>query len=84
MTKAADPGIAARKAVMEGPNRASSGGSAGSTGRAQIGAIVGLRLKAEQLRVLLSLLVLGVALRIGVDLLIQPDELYTVAPGVLP
>ena len=51
---------------------------------AQIGAIVGLRLKAEQLRVLLSLLVLGVALRIGVDLLIQPDELYTVAPGVLP
>ncbi|AWD21448.1 sulfite exporter TauE/SafE family protein [Pseudogemmobacter blasticus] len=51
---------------------------------AQIGAIVGLRLKAEQLRVLLSLLVLGVALRIGVDLLIRPAELYSVAPGVLP
>ena len=51
---------------------------------AQIGARVGLRLKAEQLRILLSLLVLSVALRIAADLLIRPDELYSVMPGVLP
>jgi uncharacterized protein len=51
---------------------------------AQIGTRVGVRLKAEQLRILLSLLVLTVALRIGADLLVAPDELYSVAPGVLP
>ncbi|MBL9049891.1 MAG: sulfite exporter TauE/SafE family protein [Tabrizicola sp.] len=51
---------------------------------AQIGTRVGVRLKAEQLRILLSLLVLAVAIRIAVDLLVTPDELYSVAPGVLP
>ncbi|MBA3908346.1 MAG: permease [Rhodobacter sp.] len=51
---------------------------------AQIGTRVGVRLKAEQLRILLSLLVLAVAVRIAVDLLLQPGELYSVAPGVLP
>ncbi len=51
---------------------------------AQIGTRVGVRLKAEQLRILLSLLVLTVSLRIAVDLLVTPDELYSVAPGVLP
>jgi uncharacterized protein len=51
---------------------------------AQIGTRVGVRLKAEQLRILLSLLVLTVAVRIAVDLLATPDELYSVAPGVLP
>ncbi len=51
---------------------------------AQIGARVGLRLKAEQLRILLSLLVLSVSLRIAADLLIRPDELYSVMPGVMP
>ena len=51
---------------------------------AQIGARVGLKLQAEQLRVLLSLLVLAVALRIAADLLITPDELYSISPGVLP
>jgi uncharacterized protein len=51
---------------------------------AQIGTRVGVRLKAEQLRILLSLLVLAVAVRIAVDLLVTPDELYSVAPGVLP
>jgi uncharacterized protein len=51
---------------------------------AQIGTRVGVRLKAEQLRILLSLLVLTVAVRIAVDLLVTPDELYSVAPGVLP
>jgi uncharacterized membrane protein YfcA len=51
---------------------------------AQIGTRVGVRLKAEQLRILLSLLVLAVAVRIAIDLLVQPGELYSVAPGVLP
>ena len=51
---------------------------------AQIGTRVGVRLKAEQLRILLSLLVLTVAIRIAVDLLVTPDELYSVAPGVMP
>ncbi len=49
---------------------------------AQIGVRVGIKLKAEQLRILLALLVLVVAGKIALDLLIQPDELYsiTVAP----
>jgi uncharacterized protein len=51
---------------------------------AQIGTRVGVRLKAEQLRILLSLLVLTVAIRIAFDLLVTPDELYSVAPLVLP
>jgi uncharacterized protein len=51
---------------------------------AQIGSRVGMRLKAEQLRILLSLLVLTVSIRIAVDLLVTPDELYSVAMGALP
>lgn len=51
---------------------------------AQIGARVGVRLRAEQLRVLLSLLVLAVSLRIAADLLLRPDELYSVTAAVLP
>jgi len=50
---------------------------------AQAGARVGTNLKAEQLRVLLSLLVLAVALRIALELLMRPDEVYTVAMGAL-
>ena len=51
---------------------------------AQIGTRVAVRLKAEQLRILLSLLVLAVSLKIALDLLIQPSELYSVIPGMLP
>jgi uncharacterized protein len=51
---------------------------------AQIGSRVGMRLKAEQLRILLSLLVLAVATRIAFDLLLRPDELYSITPGLLP
>ena len=51
---------------------------------AQIGARVSGLLKAEQLRVLLSLLVLGVSVRIALDLLLTPRELYSIMPGVLP
>lgn len=48
---------------------------------AQLGTRVGVRLKAEQLRILLALLVLAVAGKIALDLLLEPSELYTVMPG---
>lgn len=51
---------------------------------AQAGARVGASLKAEQLRILLSLLVLAVSVRIAFELLMRPDELYTVTMGALP
>jgi uncharacterized protein len=51
---------------------------------AQLGTLVGVRLRAEQLRILLALLVLAVAARIGLELLIRPDELFSIQPGVLP
>ncbi|MGL5009241.1 MAG: sulfite exporter TauE/SafE family protein [Paracoccaceae bacterium] len=51
---------------------------------AQMGTRVGVRLKAEQLRILLSLLVLAVAIKIALDLLLEPSELFTFAPGRLP
>ncbi len=44
---------------------------------AQIGVRLGPKLKAEQLRVLLALLVLVVCAKIGVDLVRTPDELFT-------
>jgi uncharacterized membrane protein YfcA len=46
---------------------------------AQIGARVGLLLKAEQLRILLALLVLAVCAKLGLDLALQPSELYSIA-----
>ena len=46
---------------------------------AQIGAQVGTKLKAEQLRILLSLLVLGVAIKIGYDLVATPAELFSIS-----
>jgi uncharacterized membrane protein YfcA len=51
---------------------------------AQFGAMAGSRLRAEQLRILLSLLVIAVAGKIGLDLLLRPAELYTLTPGLLP
>lgn len=51
---------------------------------AQFGTRVGVRLKAEQLRILLALLVLAVAGKIALDLLLQPSELYSITPGLLP
>ncbi|MEA5161430.1 sulfite exporter TauE/SafE family protein [Cereibacter johrii] len=51
---------------------------------AQIGARIGVRLRAEQLRILLSLLVLAVCGKIAADLLIRPNELYSLTVGVLP
>ena len=49
---------------------------------AQIGSRIGAKMKAEQLRILLALLVIGVAVQLGLDLLIKPDELYSLQqPG---
>ncbi len=44
---------------------------------AQIGANLSLRLRAEQLRILLALLVLGVGARVLLDLVLEPAELYS-------
>ena len=51
---------------------------------AQIGARVSTRLKAEQLRILLAVLVLTVCFKIALDMLLQPSELFSVMPVVLP
>ncbi|WP_093420520.1 sulfite exporter TauE/SafE family protein [Tranquillimonas alkanivorans] len=44
---------------------------------AQVGAQIGLLLKAEQLRILLAIMVLAVCGKIALDLLIEPNELYS-------
>jgi len=45
---------------------------------AQVGARLGTRLRAEQLRILLALLVLAVCGQLALDLLIRPSELFSV------
>jgi len=50
---------------------------------AQFGAEAGLKLKAEQLRGLLAVLVLAVACRVAYGLFATPDELFTIT-GILP
>lgn len=52
---------------------------AGAVIGAQIGARVGANLKGEQLRILLSLIVLGVCLQLGVGLVVKPAELYSLS-----
>jgi uncharacterized membrane protein YfcA len=49
----------------------------GVTG-AQFGARAGQRMKAERLRLLLGLLVLGVGVRFALELLVQPSELFSI------
>jgi uncharacterized membrane protein YfcA len=44
---------------------------------AQFGAVIGTRLKAEQLRILLALMVIAVCAKLALDLLIMPSELYS-------
>ncbi|SLN23696.1 sulfite exporter TauE/SafE family protein [Roseisalinus antarcticus] len=46
---------------------------------AQFGTRIGARMKAEQLRILLALLVLAVCGKLALDLLIQPAEVYSIA-----
>ncbi|RKF14094.1 sulfite exporter TauE/SafE family protein [Roseovarius spongiae] len=45
---------------------------------AQFGTVIGNRMKAEQLRILLAILVLAVCFKLGLDLLIRPAELYSI------
>ncbi|MEM7597195.1 MAG: sulfite exporter TauE/SafE family protein [Pseudomonadota bacterium] len=44
---------------------------------AQIGTSLGTKLKAEQLRILLAIMVLAVCVKLALDLLIMPSELYS-------
>jgi len=46
----------------------------------QFGVRAGQKLRAEQLRALLALMVLGVAIRILLDLVIRPSDLYSIVP----
>ena len=48
---------------------------------AQLGVRAGERLRGEQLRLLLALLVLAVALRLFVGLVLKPDDLFSVTVG---
>ena len=54
----------------------------GVTG-AQIGAYLGARLRAEQLRILLALVVLAVCVKLAMDLFLRPDSLYSLTPGIV-
>ena len=54
----------------------------GGVAGAQYGAKVGQRLKGEQLRALLALLVLAVAVRLAFDLFLPPPNIYSLAPTV--
>ncbi len=49
---------------------------------AQFGTIIGTRLKAEQLRILLALMVLAVCGKLALDLLLRPEDLYSLSPVV--
>lgn len=49
---------------------------------AQIGAQIGLKLKAEQMRILLALLVMAVCGKLALDLLIEPQDLFSLAGRV--
>jgi uncharacterized membrane protein YfcA len=52
---------------------------------AQIGARLGQKLRGEQLRALLALIVLGVGLKMLNDLLFMPTEIYSLSSsGVMP
>ncbi|MEM1236705.1 MAG: sulfite exporter TauE/SafE family protein [Pseudomonadota bacterium] len=48
---------------------------------AQVGTIIGARMKAEQLRILLAGMVLLVCGKLALDLLIMPAELYSIGAG---
>lgn len=49
---------------------------------AQVGTHLGARLRAEQLRILLALLVLAVCAKLAFDLFATPDELFVLQPGI--
>jgi hypothetical protein len=53
---------------------------AGAVVGAQVGTRVGALLRGEQLRGLLALMVLAVCAKLAFDLIVTPDDLYTVLP----
>ena len=52
----------------------------GGVAGAQYGAMAGQRLRSEQLRALLAILVLAVAGRLALDLFVPPESIYSLAP----
>ena len=46
---------------------------------AQLGSQFGTHLRAEQLRILLALMVIAVCIKIALDLLVMPGELYSIS-----
>lgn len=48
---------------------------------AQVGTQIGTKLKAEQLRILLAIMVLAVCGKLAFDLLVMPSELYSLGEG---
>lgn len=50
---------------------------------AQIGTSLGAKLRAEQLRILLALLVLAVCGKLALDLFLRPEDLYSLTPGII-
>ncbi len=48
---------------------------------AQFGTAIGTKLRAEQLRILLAVMVLAVCGKLALDLLLQPAELYSLGPA---
>ncbi|WP_163270582.1 sulfite exporter TauE/SafE family protein [Chelativorans alearense] len=55
----------------------------GGVAGAQYGARVGQKLRGEQLRALLAVLVLAVALRLAFDLFVRPASVYSLATGAV-
>ena len=49
---------------------------------AQVGVRLGVKLRAEQLRILLSVIVLGVCFKLALDLLLTPNEYFSVIVDV--
>lgn len=48
---------------------------------AQFGARVGMKMQGEHLRILLALMVLGVCVKLGIDLMLTPDDLFSLGTG---
>jgi len=48
---------------------------------AQVGTRIGVKMKAEQLRILLALMVLAVCGKLALDLLLEPSELFSISSG---
>jgi uncharacterized protein len=54
---------------------------AGSTIGAQFGAVAGKRLKGEQIRILLAIIVLALTVKLFLDLVLTPSDLVSLAPA---